>query len=403
MTFLELYEKLLRSELLHKKPNIKDAGADHLSCLLEPEKHPAVIKTESCKDKCEGACKAACIFNAIENLNGELIINKELCTGCMECVKACKENKILPSKDVVAAVRAINIGKSSYALIAPAIIGQFKGATMGQIRNALKRLGFLGVIEVSLFADILTLKEAIEFKNHIKNKSDYMLTSCCCPVWISLIKKHYNLLSSHLAASVSPMIAAGRFVKGINKDCVTVFIGPCLAKKAEIREPDLLGAVDYCITFSELLDAFNICGINPAKEKNETKEHSSKMGRMYAYSGGVSKAVQNTVKQLEYKNKIPLTALKAEGVINLKNMLVDIERGNIKANFYEGMGCVGGCVGGPKIIEDRVFVKNEAKKYAEFSPFKTPINNPFVIELLSRLNITDESTLLNSKILKRNL
>jgi len=403
MTFLELYEKLLKSELLHQKPNIKDAGTEHLSCLLEPEKHAVVIKTDSCKNKCEGACKAACIFNAIENKDGELIINKELCTGCMECVKACKENKILPSKDIIAAIRAINSGKPSYALIAPAIIGQFKGAKMGQIRNALKNLGFLGVIEVSLFADILTLKEAIEFKNHIKNKSDYMLTSCCCPVWISLIKKHYNLLSSHLAPSVSPMIAAGRFVKSINKDCVTVFIGPCLAKKAEIREPDLLGAVDYCITFTELLDAFNICNITPKNQPDERKEHSSTMGRMYAYFGGVSKAVKSTVKQLEYKNKIPLTAQKAEGVINLKNMLIDIQKGNIKANFYEGMGCVGGCVGGPKIIEDRIFAKNEAKKYAEFSPFKTPINNPFVIELLSRLNITDEATLLNCEILKRNL
>ena len=403
MTFLELYEKLLKSELLHKKPSLEEEGADHLSCLLEPEKHPVVIKTESCRGECEGSCKAACIFNAIENQNGELIINKELCTGCMECVKACKENKIVPSKDVVAAIKAINSGKSSYALIAPAIIGQFKGANMGQIRNALKKLGFLGVIEVSLFADILTLKEAIEFKNHIKKNGDYMLTSCCCPVWISLIKKHYNLLSSHLAPSVSPMIAAGRFVKSINKDCVTVFIGPCLAKKAEIREPDLVGAVDYCVTFSELVDAFNICGINPKQEKSEIKEHSSKMGRMYAFSGGVSKAVSSTVKALEYKNKIPLTASKAEGVINLKNLLIDIENGKTKANFYEGMGCVGGCVGGPKIIEDKFHARLEAEKYANFSSYKTPLDNPFVIELLQRLNITDEETLLNCEILKRNL
>lgn len=403
MTFLELYEKLLKAELLKKKPSIKTANAKDLSCLLEPEKHPVVIKTESCRGGCDGACKAACIFNAIENINGELVINKELCSGCMECVKACLDNKILPSKDIVAALKAINSGAPSYALIAPAIIGQFKGANMGQIRNALKKLGFLGVIEVSLFADILTLKEAIEFKNHIKKNGDYMLTSCCCPVWISLIKKHYNLLSQNLAPSVSPMIAAGRFVKSINKDCVTVFIGPCLAKKAEIREPDLLGAVDYCITFSELLDAFKICGITPKNEESEIKEHSSKLGRMYAYSGGVSKAVKKTVKALEYKNKIPLTAIKTEGVINLKNMLKDIEKGEIKANFYEGMGCVGGCVGGPKIIENRLTALTEAEKYANFSSFKTPLDNPFVIELLSRLSITDEETLLNCEILKRNL
>ena len=40
------------------------------------------------------------------------------------------------------------------------------------------------MIEVSLFADILTLKEALEFDKNIKEESDFQLTSCCCPVWI---------------------------------------------------------------------------------------------------------------------------------------------------------------------------------------------------------------------------
>ena len=35
-----------------------------------------------------------------------------------------------------------------------------------------------------------------------------------------------------------------------------------------------------------------------------------------------------------------------------RHISFDIENGKTKANFYEGMGCVGGCVGGPKIIED---------------------------------------------------
>lgn len=403
MNFSTLYNKLLKAELLHQKPSIDEAGAEQLSCLLEPQKHPVVIKTEDCRGECKGECRAACVFNAIENKDGKLVINKGLCVGCNECIKVCKENKIVPSVDIIAAIKEINSGRPSYALIAPAIVGQFDGAAMGQIRNALKKLGFTGVIEVSLFADILTLKEGVEFKNHIKQTDDYMLTSCCCPIWIALIKKHYNLLSSHLAPSVSPMIAAGRFVKSINKNCTTVFIGPCIAKKAEIREPDLIGAIDYCITFSELNDAFNILGIEPKNQADEKKEHSSKMGRLYSVSGGVTTAVKNTVKHLEYKNKIPLTAARAEGVINLKNMLNEVIAGKTKANFYEGMGCVGGCVGGPKILLDKHLGRAKAVKYAKLSSYKTPLNNPFVIELLERLNITDEETLLNCEILKRKL
>lgn len=402
MDFSLLYEKLLKAELLHQTPDLSGENKDHLSCLLEPEKHPVVIKTGSCKQsECDSNCKAACIFNAIENKNGELIINKELCTGCMECVKACKENKILPSVDIIAALKRVNDGGVSYALVAPAIIGQFKGANMGQIRNALKKLGFSGVIEVSLFADILTLKEAIEFKNHIKSKNDYMLTSCCCPVWISLIKKQFGAIKDHLIPSVSPMIAAGRFVKAISNDCTTVFIGPCVAKKAEIKESDLLGAVDYCITFKELNDAFDICGITPKNEESEIKEHSSKMGRLYAVSGGVTKAVTTTAKQLEYKNKIPIKTQRAEGVMALKSMLTELNNGKINANFYEGMGCVGGCVGGPKIIQNRQTGKINATLYANSSSFKTPINNPFVLEMFKRLQITSEEELINCSLLKR--
>jgi hypothetical protein len=40
-------------------------------------------------------------------------------------------------------------------------------------------------------------------------------------------------------------------VKALYPDAMTVFIGPCLAKKAEARRKDLAGAVDYVLTFEE--------------------------------------------------------------------------------------------------------------------------------------------------------
>ena len=68
-------------------------------------------------------------------------------------------------------------------MVAPAFLGQFDEAvTPGKLRSAFKALGFTGMVEVALFADILTLKEALEFDSHVKEKGDYQLTSCCCPV-----------------------------------------------------------------------------------------------------------------------------------------------------------------------------------------------------------------------------
>lgn len=87
------------------------------------------------------------------------------------------------------------------------------------------------MVEAAVFADIVTLKEALEFDTHVKKQGDFQLTSCCCPVWIALIRGIYKDLAPHVPGAVSPIIAAGRVVKKLHPDAVTVFVGPCMAKK----------------------------------------------------------------------------------------------------------------------------------------------------------------------------
>ena len=60
------------------------------------------------------------------------------------------------------------------------------------------------------------------------------------------------------------MIAGGRTIKALYPDAKTVFIGPCLAKKAERREPDIADAVDYVLTYQELRDIFDAFAIDAA-------------------------------------------------------------------------------------------------------------------------------------------
>ena len=258
------------------------------------------------------------------------------------------------------------------------------------------------MIEVALFADILTLKEALEFDHNILNESDYQLTSCCCPMWIAMIRKIYHELMPHVPGSVSPMVACGRTIKTLHPDAVTVFIGPCLAKKAEAREQDVVGAVDYVLTFEEVRDMFLSLGINPADMEESYKDHSSRAGRIYARSGGVSEAVKETVERLNPQRKITVHTQHADGVPACKAMIGSILAGEAKANFYEGMGCVGGCVGGPKAIIDREDGKKHVDEYGTGATYKTPIDNPYVVELLKRLGFeTVESLLKESDIFTR--
>ena len=257
------------------------------------------------------------------------------------------------------------------------------------------------MLEVALFADILTLKEALEFDKNIRTEADFQLTSCCCPMWIAMIRKVYNELMPHVPGSVSPMIACARTVKLLHPDALTVFIGPCLAKKAEARESDLAGAVDYVLTFREVQDIFDALGIKPADMEESEKDHSSKAGRIYAKTGGVSEAVKKTVNRLNPNRPITVRTKQADGVPACKAMMNDLLAGKQEANFYEGMGCKGGCVGGPRSVTGVEEGSRLVEIYGEMSPYPTPLENPYVIELLHRLGIDSVEELLDSEIFVR--
>lgn len=287
-----------------------------------------------------------------------------------------------------------------YLMIAPAFFGQFsEQVTPGKLRQAFKTLGFTGMVEVALFADVLTLKEALEFDRHVNEKGDFQLTSCCCPVWISLIRKHCPELMSHVPPMVSPMIACGRMIKKIHPNAITVFAGPCLAKKKEAKEPDISDAVDYVLTFQEIKDIFDSANIDVEQFPDEKKEHASKAGRLYARTGGVSQAVKEMVEQLRPDRSITVQAEQANGVKECMEMIQRIQKGETDANFFEGMGCIGGCVGGPKALLSKEEGTRHVDDYAEETPFRTPLENPYVRELLKELGFGTVEDLLNDNIL----
>lgn len=409
-TFKELYESTVRSVLdeVFVSPEAGNYDPYHLDCLLNPEKHPIVIRTGKCNcskdEKCD--CLERCPFGALSMGKDGVEVDPELCLGCDNCIEGCAREKLTASTDIIPALKAIRGSKGLvYAMIAPAFLGQFTNdVTPGKLRNALKEVGFDGMLEVALFADILTLKEALEFDKNIVNDGDFQLTSCCCPMWIGMIRKVYHQLLPHVPGSVSPMVACANVVKALHPDAMTVFIGPCLAKKAEAREKDLVGAVDYVLTFQEVKSIFDALGIDPAEMEESEKDHSSRAGRIYARKGGVSEAVELTVKAIDPEKKTKIVTKRADGVPACKKMIQDIMEGNIEANFYEGMGCVGGCVGGPRSILDVEHGTKLVNEYGKNATYQHPAENPYVIELLHRLNLdTIESLLEETDLFSRNI
>lgn len=368
-TFKDLHKKI--ADATAGDEPVRDLFADfdqsQLNCLFQPEIHPVFWSLEAC------------------------------------LVKAAEAGKTI-SKDVRACMESLHSKKKlAYALIAPAFIGQFsEEITPGMLRNVFKQMGFDGMVEIAVFADILTLKEALEFDKNINTENDYQLTSCCCPMWIAMIRKIYSELMPHVPATVSPMIAAGRTVKILQPDALTVFIGPCIAKKAEAKEPDLQGAIDHVLTFRETQELFDLLNVDLTLFAANEKENSSRAGRIYARVGGVSEAVKNTVERLNPNRKIAIKTRQADGVVNCKAMINELVSGRISANFFEGMGCLGGCVGGPKSMINKEEARDQVNAYGEKALYPTPIDNPYVIELLHRLGFdTPESLIEDNQFFTR--
>jgi iron only hydrogenase large subunit-like protein len=409
-TFRELY---LRALHLALEDGSRDLAAEEgydpsqLDCLLHPGKHPLILRTGVCD--CDADNRAECVnrcpFGAMSiGADGNIAIDPTLCMGCADCIAGCARDKLAAGTDILPALKAVRSSRSlTYAIIAPAFLGQFsRDVTPGMLRTALKKVGFDGMIEVALFADILTLKEALEFDKNIRSETDYQLTSCCCPMWIGMIRKVYHELMPHVPGSVSPMIACARTVKILYPDALTVFIGPCLAKKAEAREPDLAGAVDYVLTFREVQDILDALDIKPAQMEDSDKDHSSRAGRIYARAGGVSEAVKATVERLSPGRAISVRTRAADGVPACRAMMADILAGRNEGNFYEGMGCRGGCVGGPRAVTGIAEGTAAVDLYGDAARCRTPAENPYVMELLRRLGFeTIESLLEETDIFTR--
>ncbi len=405
-TFEELYGELLRRKIAKDETLPEEYNPYHLDCLLHPEKYAAVLPVEEC-EKCayDQACRNSCIFDAVERMDdGKLRINPDRCAGCEACIEACKNGNLTASRDALPAMKAVREAKGPvYMMVAPAFLGQFRGdVTPGKLRTAFKALGFTGMVEVALFADILTLKEALEFDRHVQQTGDYQLTSCCCPVWIAMIRKIYHELMPHVPGAVSPMIACGRMIKRIHPDALTVFAGPCLAKKQEAREPDIADAVDYVLTFQEVRDIFEAADIHPEELYDAGKEHASKAGRLYAKTGGVSQAVEEMVEQLCPDRSIRVRSEQADGPKACMEMIRRIKEGRTDANFFEGMGCAGGCVGGPKAVLSAEKGREQVENYGNASRFRTPLENPYVRKVLEELGLeTVEELLMDDGLLTR--
>lgn len=226
-----------------------------------------------------------------------------------------------------------------YAVVAPAIAGQFQYAKPGQIISAIKELGFFAVEEAALGADLVAYKEAEE----LKEKG--FLTSSCCPAFVKYIKLKFPSLIDNISTNLSPMAETGKYIKERDPEAKVVFIYPCTSKKSEVRKPEVSKYVDYVMTFEELQAMIDSKDINVEQLPETELENATYFGRIFARSGGLAEAVAEAVKE-QGTEDFEFKPLVCDGIDDCKSALLRASKGLLPNNFIEGMVCTDGCIGG---------------------------------------------------------
>ena len=124
----------------------------------------------------------------------------------------------------------------------------------GQVIGALREAGFKYVVEVAYGADLVN-QTCHDYLRRFTDKG--ILIASACPAVVEYVRKYHPALTEHIMPIVSPMIATGLAVKQHYGDDVRcVFVGPCVAKKAEITDPQLEGIIGEVLTLEELATVF---------------------------------------------------------------------------------------------------------------------------------------------------
>ncbi|HEX9060569.1 MAG TPA: [Fe-Fe] hydrogenase large subunit C-terminal domain-containing protein [Clostridia bacterium] len=313
-----------------------------------------IIKTNSQLCKRCYRCVRNCAVKAVKIKNGKASIEENMCIQCGNCVAGCTQGAKRPLNEVDDVKKALRNNKVS-VILAPAFAASFVSNNPLSVISALRMLGFDSVYEAAYGAEICTQA----YLDYLEASPGDILITSPCPSVVSLIEKYYPKLIEYLAPIPSPMILQGRLVKALKPGNKTVFIGPCIGKKAEAKESGINDAVDYVLTFRQLQDWLDEEKILLKSLKpGEFDQDPANIGRSFPISGGLLK----NAGLAESVDKGDI--LVVEGPHNVTQLLKDINEGNIKPKLVDILFCEG-CIMGPEMCSDESMF-SRARKVTDF-------------------------------------
>jgi two-component system NtrC family sensor kinase len=316
------------------------------------------------REKCKGcyACIRTCPCKAIKVEEGLAQVIKERCIACGTCLQVCVPKAKQVESDIGTAWQLLTQNPNVIAILSSSFPAALLKCRPGQLVAALKKLGFSEVMEDSFGAELVSR----EYARLISKDQGKPLLSSHCPAVVTYIEKYHPQLVGNLAPIVSPMIAMGRIIKEqYNPQAKVVFIGPCVAKKAESRDEMVAGVIDAVLTFAELKEMFAAKGITPETEGEEPfSGPKPDLGRLFPLSKGlfrVARLPEDIVKN---------DTINAHGKDYVIKIMREFAREEITARLINLHFCHG-CIDGPVIDNElsgfrrKELVANYARSQAD--------------------------------------
>lgn len=360
------------------------ADACKFGAITIDEHQKAHIDKSKCKE-C-GACARVCPYSAIKdfkrpcqqackvgaitmNEDQEAKIDNSKCISCGACIYQCPFGAINEKSYILDVIRLLKESEGGkkykvYAAVAPAIAGQFIYAKRGQVISGIKALGFDEVVEVALGADMTTWEETKE----LAEKG--LLTSSCCPAFVSYVEKTFPDMLPYVSSTLSPMAMIGKHIKELDPTAKVVFIGPCTAKKMEFKKETVAPYIDSVMTFEELQALFDSRNLEIETMEEEKLENASYFGRIFARVGGLSDAVKEGLKE-QNSDDFEVKPVICDGIEECKVALLKLRRNMLEGNFMEGMACQGGCINGNGCLTHMAKSRMDVEKHGKEAGDKT--------------------------------
>lgn len=301
-----------------------------------------VVSTIAAKCRRCYNCVRSCPARAIRVQGGQAWVIAERCIGCGNCLRVCAQHA-KQVESAVPAVEALLAGPDPVvAVLAPTYAAAYANASAGQVVAAVRALGFAKVMEVGFGAQMV----AEAYSRLLRRTPERPLISTACPALVSYIEKYMPELVPNLAPVVSPMVALARAIhEQYLPGARVVFIGPCVAKKEEVRDPRVGDALDAAMTFLDLDELLQQRGIVMQYLSPEmADEPLPHFGALFPVSGGLLRAAAIQADLMDDSIVV------VEGADRCVAALKELAAGNFSARFLDALFCEG-CIAGPAFSE----------------------------------------------------